>query len=53
MLLKLTDRQFENAKVKVQNAKLRNPDNVGMVVLVVALLFIITRQIMGYIGSGQ
>ncbi len=25
--------QFENVKIKVQNAKLRNPDGVGMVVL--------------------
>jgi len=24
-VLKLTDGQFENAKIKVQNAKLRNP----------------------------
>jgi hypothetical protein len=36
--LKLTDCQFENAKIKVQNAKLRNPDVVGMDVLVVVLL---------------
>jgi len=46
--LKLTDCQFENAKIKVQNAirlrrgyagqELRNPDVVGMDVLVVVLL---------------
>ena len=30
MLFKLTDGQFENAKIKVQNAKLWNPDVVGM-----------------------
>jgi hypothetical protein len=36
-LLKLTDGQFENARIKDQNAKLRNPDLVGMLVLIVVL----------------
>ena len=49
--LKLTDGQFENARIKVQNAKLRNPDGVGMVVFIGALSCIITYQIMGSIGS--
>jgi len=29
-MFKLADGQFENAKIKVQSAKLRNPDVVGM-----------------------
>ena len=37
-LLKLTDGQSENAKIKGQNAKLRNPAFVGMGVLIVALV---------------
>jgi hypothetical protein len=37
-LLKLTDGQSENAKIKGQNAKLRNPASVGMGVLIVALV---------------
>jgi len=36
-LLKLTDGQFENAKIKVKNAKLWNPDYVGMAILIVLL----------------
>ncbi len=34
------DRQVENAKIKVQSAKLRNPGLVGMGVLAVALFSI-------------
>ena len=37
-MLKLTDGQSENAKIKGQNAKLRNPASVGMGVLIVALV---------------
>ena len=37
LLLKLTEGQFENAKIKMQSAKLRNPDLVGMSVLIGAL----------------
>jgi len=37
-LLKLTDGQSENAKIKGQNAKLRNPASVGTGVLIVALV---------------
>jgi len=37
-LLKLTDGQSENAKIKGQNAKLRNPASVGMGVLIVGLV---------------
>ena len=37
-MLKLTDGQSENAKIKGQNAKLRNPAFVGMGVLIVALV---------------
>jgi hypothetical protein len=44
-LLKLTDGQSENAKIKGQNAKLRNPASVGMGVLVAALVGI-SRQIL-------
>jgi len=39
LLLKLTESQFENAKIKMQSAKLRNPDLVGMSVLI-GVLFV-------------
>ena len=52
-LLKLTDGQSENAKIKGQNAKLWNPDGVGMGVLIVVLVGIIRGQIMVYVGSCQ
>jgi len=39
LLLKLTEGQFENAKIKMQSAKLRNPDLVGMSVLI-GVLFV-------------
>ena len=39
LLLKLTKGQFENAKIKMQSAKLRNPDLVGMSVLI-GVLFV-------------
>jgi len=32
--LKLTDSQFENAKIKVQNAKLWSPDVVGVTIFI-------------------
>jgi len=51
LLLKLTDGQFENVKIKVQNAKLWNPDRVGMAVLIIVLFSIILYHIMVYIGS--
>jgi len=44
-ILKLTDRQFENAKIKVKNAKLWNPDVVGMTVLIMVLCFITAYHI--------
>jgi hypothetical protein len=37
--LKLTDSQFENAKIKVKNAKLWNPDVVGTTILIMVLCF--------------
>jgi len=48
---KLTAGQFENAKVKVKNAKLWNPDFVGMVIFIMVLFYIIIYHIMVYIGS--
>ena len=36
-LVDLADGQFEDAKIKAQNAKLWNPDPVGTVVLIVVL----------------
>jgi hypothetical protein len=50
-LLKLTGGQSENAKIKGRNAKLWNPDGVGMGVLIVVLVGIIRGQIMVYVGS--
>jgi len=32
ILLKLTNGQFENAKIKVKNAKFWNPDSVGIAI---------------------
>jgi hypothetical protein len=49
--LKLTDGQFENAKIKFQNAKLWNPDIVGMAVFIGTLFSIITCEKMVCIGS--
>jgi hypothetical protein len=40
-VLKLTDGQFESSKIKVKSAKLRNPDFVGMTILIVFLFCII------------
>jgi len=53
MLLKLTNGQFENAKIKVKNAKLRNPDFVGMAIFIMFLFYIIICHITAYIGSRQ
>ncbi len=58
MILKLTYGQFENAKIKVKNAKLRYPDFVGIpvaeiAVFIMVLFSIIMYHIMGYIGSRQ
>jgi hypothetical protein len=39
LLLKLTEGRFENAKCKMQSAKLRNADAVGMSVLI-GVLFV-------------
>jgi len=39
LLLKLTEGQFENAKIKMQSAKLRNPGLAGMSVLI-GVLFV-------------
>ncbi len=50
---KLTIGQFENAKIKVKNAKLRNPDSVGMAIFIIVLFSIIVYHIMVYIGSWQ
>jgi hypothetical protein len=51
--LKLTDSQFENAKIKVKNAKLWNPDSVGMTILIMVLCFITIYHITVYAGSWQ
>jgi len=40
-VLKLTVGQFENAKIKVKNAKLWNPDSVGMAIFIMVLFPII------------
>jgi hypothetical protein len=52
-LLKLTDSQFENAKIKVKNAKLWNPDSVGMTILIMVLCFITVYHATVYVGSLQ
>jgi len=49
--IKLTDGQFENAKIKVKNAKLWSPDFVGMAILIMILFFITIYHIMVYVGS--
>jgi hypothetical protein len=51
--LKLTDSQFANAKIKVKNAKLWNPDVVGMTILIMALCFITIYHITVYVDSWQ
>ncbi len=50
-MLKLTVGQFENVKIKVQNAKLWNPDGVGMAVLIIVLFSIILYRILRYTAS--
>jgi len=40
-ILKLTNCQFENAKIKVKNAKLRNPDFVGMAIFYYGFVYLI------------
>jgi hypothetical protein len=52
-LLKLTDSQFENARIKVKNAKLWNPDSVGMTILIMVLWFITIYHITVYVGFWQ
>jgi len=51
--LKLSDNQFENAKIKVKNAKLWNPDVVGMTVLIMVVCFITIYYITVYVDSWQ
>jgi len=52
-ILKLTVGQFENAKIKVKNAKLWNPDVVGMTTLIMVLCFISIYHITVYVDSWQ
>jgi len=53
ILLKLTDSQFENAKIKVKNAKLWNPDSVGMTILSMVLYFITAYDTTVQAGSWE
>jgi hypothetical protein len=52
-LLKLTDSQFENARIKVKNAKLWNPDVAGMAISIMVLCFITIYYIRVYVDSWQ
>jgi len=52
-MLKLTVGQFEKVKIKVKNAKLRNPDFVGMAVFIMVLFSVIICHIMVYTGPRQ
>ena len=52
-ILKLSDSQFENAKIKVKNAKLWNPDGVGMTVLIMVLCFITIYHITVCVDSWE
>jgi len=51
--LNRTDSQFENAKIKVKNAKSWNPDVVGMSILIMVLCFITIYHITVYVDSWQ
>jgi hypothetical protein len=53
ILLKLTDSQFENAKIKVKNAKLWNPDSVGMTILITVLCFITVYDTTVHVSSWE
>jgi hypothetical protein len=52
-MLKLSDSQFENAKIKVKNAKLWNPDVVGITVLIMVLCFITIYHITVCVDSWE
>ncbi len=48
--LKLTDSQFESSKIKVKNAKLWNPDFVGMAIFTVFLFCVIAYFTRNYVS---
>jgi len=50
---KLTDSQFENAKIKVKNAKLWDPDSVWITILSMVLCFITVYDTTVHVGSWE